>query len=137
MASICPLGQDVCPLCMVLMVGGSPVPSTLGHRGEEVPDILQALLGEWVSWSPWDSVTLMLQRRARLLPDDEGPVQLALMITVAGVGASLLLLGLPVRHLLPSHLLGRRDVGGPSTSAPCRTSCGLGLLCGEDIRMEG
>jgi hypothetical protein len=136
MASIRPFGQEACPLCMVLMVGGSPVPSTFGHRGEEVPDVLQALLGKWVGWSPWDPVTLVLQRRGRFLSDDEGPVQLALVVSFAGGGAPLLLLGLPVGHLLPSHLLGRRDVGGSSSSAPFRASCGLGLLCGEDVRME-
>jgi hypothetical protein len=97
MASLRPLGQEARPLCMVLMVGGSPVPSTLGHRGEEVLDVLQAFLGKWVGWSPWDPVALMLQRRGRFLPDDEGPVQLALVILFAGVGAPLLLLGLPVR----------------------------------------
>jgi hypothetical protein len=112
MASIRPLGQDVRPQCVVLMVGGSLVPSTLGHRQEEgvrkceeVSDILQALLGKRVSWFPWDPFTHMLQRRARLLPDDDGPIQLALMITVASVGAPLLLLGLAVRHLFPSHVL--------------------------------
>jgi hypothetical protein len=136
MASVSSLGQEARPLCMVLMVGGSPVPSTLGHRGEEVSDVLQALLGKWVGWSPRDSVTLMLQRRGRFLPDDKGPVQLALVVSFAGGGAPLLLLGLPVRHLLPSHLLGRRDVSGSSTSAPFRASCGLGLLCSEYVRME-
>jgi hypothetical protein len=91
----------------------------------------------WVGFqSPWDSVTLMLQRRGRFLPDDKSPVQLALVISFAGGGAPLLLLGLPVRHMLPSHLLGRRDVSGSSSSAPFRASCGLGLLCGEDVRME-
>jgi hypothetical protein len=75
----------------------------------------------------------MLQRRGRFLPDDD---QLALMVSFAGGGAPLLLLGLPVRHLLPSHLLGRWDVGGSSSSAPFRASCGLGLLCGEDVCME-
>jgi hypothetical protein len=129
MASVSPLGQEARPLCMVLMVGGSPVPSTLGHRGEKVPDVLQALLGKWVGWYPWDSVTFMLQRRGRSLPDDEGPVQLALVVSFAGGGAPLLLLGIPVRHLLPSHLLGRRDVGGSSTGMSwtrfitCMTVC--------------
>jgi hypothetical protein len=137
MASIRPLGQEARPLCMVLMIGWPPVPPTLGHCSDELPDVLQSPLGKRLAWSPRDPVASMFQRRGRLLPDDEGPVQLALVVPRAGGVTPLLLLRFLVRHLLPPHLFGRWDCGGSSTRPPCCALRSFGLLRGEDVCMEG
>jgi hypothetical protein len=80
MASTRPLGLEARPLCMLLMIGWPPVSPTLGHCGNELPDVLQSPLGKGLARSPRDPVASMFQRRGRFLPDDEGPVQLALVV---------------------------------------------------------
>jgi hypothetical protein len=137
MASIRPLGQEARPLCMILMISWPPVPPTLGHRGDELPDVLQSPLGKGLARFPRDPVASMFQRRGRFLSDEEGSVQLALVVLRAGGVTPLLLLRFPVRHLLPPHFLGRWDCCGSFTRPPCCALRSFGLFRGEDVCMEG
>jgi hypothetical protein len=91
---------------MALPVGAPPLPPAPVYlRSEKVPDIHCASLGERVARLPRDPIACMLQRRRWLFPNVEGDVKFALMTLVAGVDTPLFPFGLPVQHLLPSHVL--------------------------------